>query len=284
VHKARKELKIFTRNQLKYDEILGKVARIESTVNFFYDLFEFSIQNINIYELQEDLLKARKTIEFQSCFTNPDPKVSVIVPVSRPLSVIEKCLNSVLNQTFKNLELILICEYKNIELQNWVVNRNDKRIILEILNHEYFVTGNWSKWATSGARSRNRGLELATGDFFTFLDDDDFMIRNKIEMCVKIVQQNRIEFLAHNEKSTLAKGNKILRLNKILKTRRFHSGSIDYLGFGGNVYLLHRYFLKIKWPIFNYKNMRGNDIVYSRMIFASNPKFEFLPETLTIKS
>jgi len=263
---------------------LGKIARIESTTNFMYDMLEFKWQGNDLVTLQTRLSKSRKTTSFQKSFSKNNPKVSVIIPISRPLSVSLRSIESVLRQSYTNFELILVCESKNTDLENWIRKLGDKRIILEVLDVESVVSGLWSKWAVSGARSRNHGMEIASGDFFTFLDDDDLMLENKILRCVEVAKSNNSEFLAHHESSINSKNDELLRLNKIFKTRRYHSGSVDYFGLGSNVIFLHKFFLQVKWPLFNYKNLRGNDSVYVRMILSLNPKFEFIPEVLSKKS
>lgn len=249
-----------------------------------YDILEFNLQGKDILTLQTSLSKSRKTTNFQKSFLKTSPKVSVIIPVSRPLSFSIRSIESVLKQTYTNLELILVSESRNTDLEDWIRKSKDKRIKFKVLDVESLVSGSWSRWAVSGARSRNYGMDLATGDFFTFLDDDDIMMENKIMRCVEFAKSNGTEFLAHHETSINSKHNELLRPNKVLKTRRYHSGAIDFFGLGSNVIFLHKFFLQIKWPIFNYKNMRGNDSVYVRMILALNPKFDFIPEILSKKS
>ena len=103
---------------LLLNEILGKIARIESTVNFLYDNFEFSGQELDIFELQKDLTSARKTKKFQRSFKDKLPKVSVIVPISRSVKIVERSILSVVNQTYSNIEIILVVEKKRNDIHH----------------------------------------------------------------------------------------------------------------------------------------------------------------------
>jgi glycosyltransferase involved in cell wall biosynthesis len=266
------------------DEILGKIARIESTVNFLYDNFEFFGQNINIFEMQRDLILARKTSEFGKVYKKKSPKISVIMPISRPAHIVEKSISSVLSQTHSNLEVILITEKYRNDISKLIHKIDDSRLKLLVNESESKVTGNWSRWASSGAESRTHGLRHAKCDFFTFLDDDDLMEPNKIEKCLKFAQEHKHEIVGHLDGAYNGGNLSPLRTNKTGKTRTYLGGSVDYLGLGTNVLLIHNFYLRVDWPKFNYKNLKGNDTVYLRMLFALNPKYGFLPEILTIKN
>jgi len=269
---------------LLLNEILGKIARIESTVNFLYDNFEFSGQELDIFELQKDLTSARKTKKFQRSFKDKLPKVSVIVPISRSVKIVERSILSVVNQTYSNIEIILVVEKKRNDISNLLKKINDSRIKLLVNEGASKVTGNWSNWAVSGGESRSYGMQHATGDFFTFLDDDDLMQPTKIKQCVNFAQEFNHEIVGHLDGSYIDGNLLPLRINKIGKTRKYPGGSVDFLGLGTNVFLIHHFFLKVSWPKFNYKNLKGNDTVYIRMLFSLNPKYGFLQEILTIKN
>ena len=92
-------------------------------------------------------------------------KISIIVPIYNVEKYLERCINSLINQTYKNIEIILvndgstdnsliICEkYKNI----------DSRIIL--VNKE---NGGLSD-------ARNVGIDNSSGNYITFIDSDDYI-------------------------------------------------------------------------------------------------------------
>ena len=90
--------------------------------------------------------------------------ISIIVPVYKVEEFLDECVQSLLNQTYKNLEIILVddgspdnCPQK---CDNW--ERKDKRV--RVIHKE---NGGLSS-------ARNAGLEKVTGDFISFVDSDDF--------------------------------------------------------------------------------------------------------------
>ena len=91
------------------------------------------------------------------------PKISIIVPVYNTEKYLPRCIDSILNQTFKDFELILIND-GSTDLSAEIIEdyaRMDKRIkTLHIEN------------SGQGA-ARNRGLDIATGDYIGFVDSDD---------------------------------------------------------------------------------------------------------------
>jgi glycosyltransferase involved in cell wall biosynthesis len=266
------------------NEILGRIARIESTVNFLYDNLEFQGQGLDIFVLSKKLISVRKKREFKRGFELKNPKVTVIIPVSRELDIVKKSIDSVTTQTYTNFELILVSESPRSDLKKYLDKINDKRISF-VLNHQFSpVTGDWAKWASSGGKSRTLGMKYATGEFFTFLDDDDQMLPNKLNDCVNFAQLNKYEVVGHLNGNIVNGTVKPIGINKVGKTRYFLGGAVDYLGLGSNTIFMHKFFLEIAWPLFNYKNLRGNDSVFVRMVFALNPKYGFLPRILTIKN
>lgn len=124
------------------------------------------------------------------------PLISVIVPVYKVERYLHTCINSVLNQTYKNWELILVDD-----------GSPDK---CPQICDEYAQSDSRIKaiHKTNGGVSsaRNLGLDIATGNYIAFLDSDDFWHINflsiMVELCLKhdadIVQCNFIRGLATN--------------------------------------------------------------------------------------
>ena len=109
---------------------------------------------------------------------NEEIKITVIVPVYNTEKYIRECINSILNQTYRNIELILIddeskdnsysiCqEYENI----------DNRIIL-------------LQQKNSGAGvARNQGMEIASGDYIMFVDSDDVIDKKTLELMIEKIR------------------------------------------------------------------------------------------------
>ncbi len=123
-------------------------------------------------------------------------KVSIIIPVYNSCKYLEECLNSVINQTYKNLEIILVDDQSTDESVEIIKRFKDKRIKLIEL-----------KTNSGVAIARNRGIEESTGSFLCFLDSDDYWYLDKIEKQVQFMKKNKYEFI-YGDYAYL-KGNKI---------------------------------------------------------------------------
>ena len=123
---------------------------------------------------------------------NNFPLISVIIPVYNGESYIERCLHSVINQTYPNLELIII---------NDGSNDNTFNILLQYSNKYKNIILASYKTNRGVSYARNHGLSLAQGDYISFVDSDDMllntfyeeMLLNMQELQSDIVQCGRIE-------------------------------------------------------------------------------------------
>ena len=111
-------------------------------------------------------------------------KISVIIPYYKNIKYIFKSIKSVLDQKYKNLEIILI--YDDI-------NKNDLKIILrKFKNYKKFVFI-INKKNLGVAVSRNKGLKKAKGYYIAFLDSDDFWKKNKLKNQIKFMEKNSLD-------------------------------------------------------------------------------------------
>ena len=109
-------------------------------------------------------------------------KISVIIPVYNAEKYISKCLDSVINQTFSDFEIICINDKSEDKSLNILkeYSRKDKRII--ILENEKNL---------GAALTRNKGIDAAAGVFIYFIDADDYIDEKYLEcMLEKIEQEN----------------------------------------------------------------------------------------------
>ncbi|WP_297277203.1 glycosyltransferase family 2 protein [uncultured Brachyspira sp.] len=97
-------------------------------------------------------------------------KVSIIIPIYNAEKYLEECLNSVINQTFKEIEIICINDCSKDNSINIIKNINDDRIIL--INNETNI---------GAGLSRNIALDRAKGEYVFFMDADDYITENFFE-------------------------------------------------------------------------------------------------------
>tara|TARA_B110000977_G_scaffold160935_1_gene205587 strand:- start:234 stop:986 length:753 start_codon:yes stop_codon:yes gene_type:complete len=126
--------------------------------------------------------------------------VSVIIPYYKKKEYIISSINSVLNQTYKNLEIIIIYDDLNKEDLNLLkkIKKKDKRIKIYI-----------NKKNLGAGRSRNKGIKLSKGVFVAFLDSDDLWKKNKLKKQIFFMKKNGIN-ASHTSYTIINSNNKII--------------------------------------------------------------------------
>lgn len=118
------------------------------------------------------------------------PLVSIIIPVYQVEEYIEECVVSVVNQTYKNLEIIIVddCGTDNsIFIAKKILS--EQEIPWKLLKHE-------KNRGLSAAR--NTGVDNSTGEYFFFLDSDDYLADDCIEKLVTFALKNNTDMLFGN--------------------------------------------------------------------------------------
>ena len=109
-----------------------------------------------------------------------EKKVSIIVPVYNVSLYLDRCLTSLINQTYRNIEILAIDDDStdnSLEIL-YRYQELDKRIKV------------FHKKNGGAASARNLGLEKYRGDYVSFVDSDDYVDSNYIEQLVKILEQH----------------------------------------------------------------------------------------------
>ena len=126
--------------------------------------------------------------------------ISVIIPYYKKKEYIISSINSVLNQTYKNLEIIIIYDDPNKEDLNLLkkIKKKDKRIKIYI-----------NKKNLGAGRSRNKGIKLSKGIFVAFLDSDDLWKKNKLKKQIVFMKKKGID-ASHTSYTIINSNNKII--------------------------------------------------------------------------
>ena len=106
------------------------------------------------------------------------PKVSVIIPTYNRQYIIVKTIESVLNQSKQDLEVIVVDDGSSDDTRGVVESLNDSRV-------RYFYKTNGG-----AASARNFGLSKAMGEYVAFLDSDDSWPENYLEVMLSYLQRN----------------------------------------------------------------------------------------------
>lgn len=130
------------------------------------------------------------------------PLVSIILPTYNVLPYLANCLDSIISQTYNNIEVIIIIDGAtdgSFELAKKYCEQ-DSRFKLY-----------WQENAGSGP-ARNNGLSKANGEFIVFIDPDDYIASNYIEQLIYYQSLNNADFITSGRITMLfSKNNKLLK-------------------------------------------------------------------------
>ncbi len=125
-------------------------------------------------------------------------KVSIIVPVYNTGTKLKKCLDSLVNQTVKDIEIIIINDGStdNSEevIKEYIKNNSkeneDKTESNSSENSNSVKIEFYSKENEGIAKTRNYGIEKATSDYILFVDSDDYINKKLVEKLLPYIEQN----------------------------------------------------------------------------------------------
>lgn len=146
-------------------------------------------------------------------------KISVITSVfNESIDVIKLCIDSVLNQSIKNFEYIIVDDNPNsLKLYNFLKREANKDTRIQILRNDTNL---------GLVKSLNRGLNYSTGDYIARVDADDISKKSRLENQLEFLKKNKLDFVCSNAKiidengKTLhnkALGNKKIVSQKIIR-------------------------------------------------------------------
>ncbi len=135
------------------------------------------------------------------------PSVSVIIPYYKKKNYIKKTLNSVLNQTFQDFEIILIYDDEVLDDLFYIKENFEKNKKIKIIkNIKNYGAG----------ESRNIGIKFANGEIITFLDSDDFWLPEKLEKQITFMNKNKYDFTFCDYEKKISENKKI----KVISNKR----------------------------------------------------------------
>lgn len=114
------------------------------------------------------------------------PEISIIVPVYNVEKYVKQCLQSILNQTFSDFEVIIIDDGSSDQsgkICDDFARLNSKITVLHTENEGL-------------ASARNKGLDRAKGDYICFVDSDDYLQENYLEFLYRIIQNSEYDFVS----------------------------------------------------------------------------------------
>ena len=113
-----------------------------------------------------------------------EEKISIIVPVYNAEKTLYKCVESLILQKYKNIEIILIND-KSTDSSN--------KICEELANEYDFIKYIINEKNIGVSATRNIGLDNATGEYIVFVDSDDWVDYNYCEDLLSEIKKNDVE-------------------------------------------------------------------------------------------
>ena len=135
---------------------------------------------------------------------NKYPLVTVVIPTFNSSSFINRAIDSVINQTYKNWEIIVVDNYSTDGTHSAVKDINDLRIRFFSIKNGGVI-----------AKSRNFGVRNSKGEWIAFLDADDWWAPEKLGECIKLIDDN-VDIIYH--KCELIKNKKYSLRKKYIKS------------------------------------------------------------------
>ena len=182
-----------------------------------------------------------------------NPLVSIIMNCHNGEKYLKESLNSIVNQTYKNWELIFFDNNSNDNSKKILSSyENDQRI-------KYFKSIEFLKLYDA----RNKAIEQAKGEYITFIDTDDLWINDKLEKQITFIENNNFEIIYSNYNVRYENKNiEILKYKKQLP-----SGEVmkDFL----KEYTVGILTVMIKRKILSYKILIVDMILLEILIFLS---------------
>ena len=111
------------------------------------------------------------------------PDISIIVPIYNAEKYLNKCIDSLINQTKREIEIILINDGSTDDSEKIIKKYKDKRI-------KYFKNENQGI-----GKTRNFGIEKATGKYVMFVDSDDYIKKNTCEVLYKKCEKENLDLV-----------------------------------------------------------------------------------------
>lgn len=183
-------------------------------------------------------------------------EISVIVPIYNAEKTLKKCINSILSQTYKNFELILVNDGSTDDsLKICNKYKYDNRIVLINKKNEGSV------------KARIDGIKKARGEYITFVDADDWIDENTFLLLYEEYQSGNFDILCFNSYKVIGKYGLIKRIgnntyfkeNKLYNEEEIKNKLIEAWLFGHS-------FPANLWGKFYKKNIIQNTGIYSKNI------------------
>jgi hypothetical protein len=179
------------------------------------------------------LRELRASTDYQLAFNEANPLVSIVIPTWNRLdTLLQRAIPSALEQTHRNVEVLVVGDASPREVQESVAALEDTRVAFYNLPiRGPYETDRYRSWLASGTPGYNAGVAKASGRWIAPLGDDDEFAPKHVERLLAEARSRRLEFVYARGRVLLPDGREMLlgefppRLTQIgLQSALYHSG------------------------------------------------------------
>ena len=239
-----------------------KTAIVKKSKIFNTGHYTTWLKKITHYGIKDIEIQTKNTLSI---------KISVIIPVWNVENYIKRCLDSLVNQTFKDLEFIFIDDCGTDNSIKIVEQYAIKDSRIKIIKNDTNI---------GPGPSRNKGIEIAKGEFLSFIDADDWVSLDWYDALYHEAQKNDVDIVKGDMKWVDESGNDITP-----KTYKYTNDRVKARIVNGEP--LYRALKTTHWSmlyskyLFEDKNIRygnmlyGEDSLFLMRVFLMEPKIVF---------
>ncbi|MFB6320154.1 glycosyltransferase family 2 protein [Saccharicrinis sp. FJH54] len=200
--------------------------------------------------------------------------VSIIIPTYNRSNLIISAVNSCLHQTYKNIEIIIVDDGSSDDTENLVSQQLNST--WQGFNIRYIKQDN-----AGASAARNHGLKQAKGDYIQFLDSDDQLMHEKLELQIKKIHETNADGCSCYGLmgETIHKGFKIGEAfeSKLDLLHELCSGRVHVMQTSAPLWKKSALEKNVNW---NTQLGFGDDLEYHVRVVSEINKMVFIPETL----
>lgn len=206
-----------------------------------------------------------------------DGKISIIVPMYKVEDYLDDCVKSIINQTYKNLEIILVDDGSpdnSGKMADEYAKQDDRIRVIHKVN--------------GGVSSaRNAGLEAATGDYIMFPDADDFLFENSCEVLIEKIQKEDADYVIGNYINSYENGD--LWENPVFNREKYKEFKLSIKDYKDSFFIMN----SAAWnKIFNHEFLKrieakfaegfaiAEDAMFTTYCFIKSSKVYYIPDII----
>lgn len=143
--------------------------------------------------------------------------LSIVVPIYNGESYLDKFIENLNNQTFRNFELILVNDGSVDRTKIICENYKDKDSRIKVIN----------KVNEGAGPARNAGIKVATGEYIMFIDCDDYFENNYLEILYSTISKNKVDLVICGQTDLIKTNNKKIKYNVVLPPKKQYSSKSE---------------------------------------------------------